>query len=72
MSTNNYSDGLATDMWYAEIDEYDYNEPGFSSGTQHLTQLLWKNTRKVGFGYASSLQWTYIVAVYYPSGNQRR
>ena len=29
----------ATDMWYEEIKDYNFNNPGFKSGTGHFTQV---------------------------------
>jgi uncharacterized protein YkwD len=35
-----------TDMWYNEISKYNFNSPGFSSGTGHFTQVVWKNSKE--------------------------
>ena len=56
---------LATDMWYAEVKDYDFDNPGFSMNTGHFTQVVWKDTKKVGFGYAGK----YVVGRYEPTGN---
>ena len=40
------------DMWYEEIKDYDFNNPGFSSRTGHFTQVVWKNSRQLGCGVA--------------------
>ena len=29
----------AVEMWYGEIKDYDYSNPGFSAGTGHFTQV---------------------------------
>ena len=59
-----------TMSWYDEINKYDFNNPGFVSGTGHFTQIVWKDTKEVGFGYAISKNGIYYgVANYFPSGN---
>ena len=55
----------ATDMWYDEVKDYDFGNPGFAMNTGHFTQVVWKGTKKVGFGYAGN----YVVGRYEPSGN---
>eukprot|EP00794_Sanderia_malayensis_P015913 gene15913-17513_t len=61
--------------WYNEIKDYNYNSPGFSGATGHFTQLVWKSSKKVGVGIATSApdangyKTTYIVAKYTPQGN---
>lgn len=60
----------ATMQWYNEIEKYDYGNPRFVSGTGHFTQLVWKNSKQVGFGFAQSKDGSfYAVANYYPAGN---
>ena len=55
----------ATDMWYEEVKDYDFDNPGFAMDTGHFTQVVWKSTKKVGFGIAGN----YVVGRYEPSGN---
>ena len=68
-----YQYGAATSSWYEEIDHYNWDDPGFSYGTGHFTQIVWKNTEKVGFGIAQRYDapWlrTWVVANYDPPGN---
>ena len=59
-----------TDMWYDEIKDYDFKKSTFSSETGHFTQVIWKNTKEVGFGLAKSRSGNYYaVGNYYPAGN---
>ena len=59
---------MSTD-WYNEVQNYNYNGD-YQSGKGHFTQLVWKGTQQVGFGYAQSRDGSYYgVANYYPAGN---
>ena len=60
----------ATDAWYDEINDpgYDFNNPGYSSGIGHFTQIVWKDTCKVGCGIAGTGE-QYVVCRYDPPGN---
>ncbi len=67
----------ANRAWYEEINDYNYDKPGYSLNNKqifHFTQLVWKATKKVGFGVSSvrrndGLVCAYIVANYEPKGN---
>ncbi|XP_055896967.1 Golgi-associated plant pathogenesis-related protein 1-like isoform X2 [Biomphalaria glabrata] len=61
-----------TDMWYNEIEDYDFSQPGFKLGTGHFTQLIWRNTTHMGLGMSSQTArdgMYRFVANYRPSGN---
>lgn len=59
-----------TDMWYNEINDYDFKAPGFTGGTGHFTQVVWKGSKQLGIGVAKAKDGTYYgVANYYPPGN---
>ncbi|MEU6829146.1 CAP family protein [Nocardia beijingensis] len=60
---------IATKMWYDEIKEYDFNNPGFSMRTGHFTQVVWKASTRLGIGYASQGGTTVVVGLYNPPGN---
>lgn len=62
---------LALNMWYKEIGLYSYSNPRFSSKTGHFTQMVWKDTQRVGCASSKSKKTgrIYIVCNYYPPGN---
>jgi hypothetical protein len=41
---------LSIDLWYKEIEYYNFSKPGFSSETGHFTCLVWKNSKTFGIG----------------------
>ena len=60
----------STDSWYNEVVDYDFNEPGFTSGTGHFTQLVWKGSQQLGCGVAcGSNNYCFVTCNYYPPGN---
>merc|ERR1712117_186091 len=61
----------ASVAWYEEVNNpgYDFNNPGYTSGTGHFTQLVWVASTKVGFGVASDGNQKHVVARYSPRGN---
>lgn len=62
---------LAVQSWYDEIKSYNFANPNKSNGTVgHFTQLIWKDSKKLGVGCAKSRDGSYfVVANYYPAGN---
>jgi glioma pathogenesis-related protein 2 len=65
-----YDGGRATMQWYMEIKLYDFSRPGFARGTGHFTQVIWRDTREVGFGVVRGRDGNfYAVANYFPAGN---
>jgi len=56
-------------MWYREVDQYDFSRPGFSSGTGHFTQLVWVDTTHMGAAKVTRGNRSYVVANYSPPGN---
>lgn len=55
--------------WYDESQFYDYRKPEYSPATEHFTQMIWENTRKLGVGIAHSDGYSYCACAYYPPGN---
>uniref|UniRef100_A0A3Q3VP48 Golgi-associated plant pathogenesis-related protein 1 n=1 Tax=Mola mola TaxID=94237 RepID=A0A3Q3VP48_MOLML len=56
--------------WYDEVKNYNFNCPGFSSGTGHFTAMVWQSTKKLGVGKAiASDGSSFVVARYFPAGN---
>jgi uncharacterized protein YkwD len=60
---------LGTQMWYDEIKDYKYSNPGFSMSTGHFTQVVWKGSQKFGFGVINKNGFTAGVGLYSPPGN---
>jgi uncharacterized protein YkwD len=57
-------------MWYdSEIVNYNYDAPGFTSGTGHFTQVVWKDTVGVGCGTCQTGTKYITVCQYSPAGN---
>ena len=61
----------ATAKWYSEVKSYDFEDPEISGANKHFTQLIWKDSKKVGIGEAKSAdgKHTFVVALYDPPGN---
>jgi len=58
---------------YHEIVNYNFNIPGHTHNTGHFTQIVWKDTKKLGIGIAFAREGRkmYVVAQYSPPGNDR-
>ncbi|THD18319.1 hypothetical protein D915_009665 [Fasciola hepatica] len=70
-SMNNALSGvLVARCWYKESENYDYSEEN-PVNAGHFTQLVWRDSTKVGFGCAKDQDRgiIYIVAHYSPTGN---
>lgn len=53
----------ALEAWYDEIKDYNFNNPGFKSGTGHFTQVVWKDAKEVACAITKSpkTKYTYVV-----------
>ena len=66
MEVNGYT---VSKNWYDEINKYNFNGD-WQSGCGHFTQMIWKDTKEVGFGkWKDKNGHTFVVANYYPAGN---
>ena len=59
----------AANMWYKEIENYNFKKPGFKPNTGHFTQLVWAETTEMGSAVVVKGKETYVVANYIPPGN---
>lgn len=61
---------LSCKMWYDdEVKLYSYNKPGFSHETGHFTQMVWKSSKRFGFGFVQVNGYYVGVGLYSPPGN---
>ena len=59
----------SVEYWYNEIQNYSFESNG-GEGVDNFTQIVWKNTKKLGCGIAQKRENNYkVVCHYYPSGN---
>ncbi|KAH6712963.1 CAP domain-containing protein, partial [Leptodontidium sp. MPI-SDFR-AT-0119] len=67
----------AINSWALERVNYNFDSPGFASGTGHFTQMVWKNTTQVGCakkqcqiqGFSNGNPTWYLVCQYQSPGN---
>ena len=66
-----YTPPKATDNWYNEIEDYNFNTGKTKNGKQvgHFTQVVWKGTKELGIGVSCGDNGCYVVGNYYPAGN---
>jgi hypothetical protein len=67
-----YTDAIiqSIDLFYDEVELYDFNNPGFDGKTGHFTQLVWVNTKRIGFSASTSSNgYIYVCTNYDPPGN---
>ena len=56
--------------WYEENKNYNKNLSKYQKNTSHFTQMIWKETTEVGFGFKRKGKKNIGVALYYPPGNE--
>ncbi|XP_053960496.1 GLIPR1-like protein 1 [Anastrepha ludens] len=61
----------AVNSWYAEVGAYNFQRNGFSGNTGHFTQVVWKDSKRLGVAIAKRGNSVYVVANYDPPGNYR-
>ena len=60
----------AVDLWYDEIQYYDFDNPGWNSAAGHFTQVIWKNSQQLGCGVGCGTNnYCFVTCNYYPAGN---
>ena len=73
MSKKKCSGEEVTSFWYKGIKNYNFNKGENNEKNDEInnfTQLIWKNTKEVGFGFSYDRKGNfYVVANYFPSGN---
>ena len=61
----------ALEKWYSQGENYSYETGKTKNATAigSFTQMMWKNSQKLGVGIAKSGDQTFVVAHYFPAGN---
>lgn len=59
----------AVDAWYEEIHDHTFGVEPSSLASGHFTQVVWKDSTKLGVAFAKSGGKVIVVANYYPPGN---
>jgi uncharacterized protein YkwD len=62
-------DRTIVEMWYREVDKYDFRHPRFEMDTGHFTQLVWVGTQRIGCGRSTCKGMDIVVCNYDPPGN---
>ena len=68
------TEGLSGDqlarLWYQEKQFYNKENNSLQLLSENFTQMVWKDTKEVGFGISQTKTGEWVaVANYYPSGN---
>ena len=56
--------------WYDESKNYNFNQKKYMTETRHFTQIIWKSSNSIGFGFSKLANGkNFFVAYYHPAGN---
>ena len=63
----------ATEQWYSEVKEYNFEKPELRHSTRHFTQMVWKGSKRFGMAAETTKEgeYTIVVALYDPPGNSK-
>ena len=67
---NDFNIEKVCEIWYNEKNKYNFDLNTYQKGTGHFTQMIWKETQKIGFGYLNNNGKIYFLALYSPAGNE--
>ncbi|XP_045465180.1 uncharacterized protein LOC123674262 isoform X2 [Harmonia axyridis] len=57
------------ESWYKEMDKHPFGEEPKNLESGHFSQVVWRDSKELGVGYAKSGGKVIVVANYYPPGN---
>jgi len=58
-----------SNSWYSEVNDYNFRQGGYQSGTGHFTQMVWKASTGLGCSYATKGNEVVVCCNYSPQGN---
>uniref|UniRef100_A0A0K0E4W8 Amino acid transporter transmembrane domain-containing protein n=1 Tax=Strongyloides stercoralis TaxID=6248 RepID=A0A0K0E4W8_STRER len=58
-------------IWYDEIKYFDFKKNHFNIMAEEFSAMVWKNSRYLGVGIATSDSKVYVVLKFFPKGNDR-
>ena len=67
---NDFNIEKVCEIWYNEKNKYNFDLNTYQKGTGHFTQMIWKESQEVGFGYLNNNGKIYFLALYSPAGNE--
>ena len=68
---NDFNIEKVCEIWYNEKNKYNFDLNTYQKGTGHFTQMIWKESQEIGFGYLKCNNGKiYFLALYFPAGNE--